>query len=223
MTTSGADLEPLLRLASVEGVGPGRLALLMERYGTAERALGAPRRELELLPGVGPAVASAIALVARSDRGAPGVPSRRCGPRAPGLSPRMTPPFPGPSSSLPIHPISSSPAATRRSWSGRAWRWWAPARPPRTAARPTTELAGALAHAGYAVVSGMARGIDSCAHAAALEAGGATIGVLGHGIDRVYPPESRALFARVRERGLLLTEFLPGESPRAGNFPRGTG
>jgi DNA processing protein len=66
----------------------------------------------------------------------------------------------------------------------------------------------------------MARGIDSAAHAAALDAGGTTVGVLGHGIDRVYPPENARLFSRVGERGLLLTELAPGEEPNAGNFPR---
>jgi DNA processing protein len=69
-------------------------------------------------------------------------------------------------------------------------------------------------------VSGMARGIDAAAHAGALDAGGTTIGVLGHGIDRAYPAENRALFRRLRERGLLLSELPPGEEPLAGNFPR---
>jgi DNA processing protein len=86
--------------------------------------------------------------------------------------------------------------------------------------RTAIELAGELARAGLSIVSGMARGIDSAAHAAALDAGGTTVGVLGQGIDRVYPPENEALFARVRERGLLLTELAPGEEPNAGNFPR---
>jgi DNA processing protein len=66
----------------------------------------------------------------------------------------------------------------------------------------------------------MAKGIDAAAHAAALEAGGATVGVLGHGIDRVYPPENALLFEKVRRSGLLLTELAPGEEPLAGNFPR---
>ncbi|HEX8905411.1 MAG TPA: DNA-processing protein DprA, partial [Longimicrobiaceae bacterium] len=86
--------------------------------------------------------------------------------------------------------------------------------------RAATSLSGDLARAGLAIVSGMARGIDSAAHAAALDAGGATVGVLGHGIDKVYPPENARLFERVRERGLLITELAPGEEPNAGNFPR---
>jgi DNA processing protein len=66
----------------------------------------------------------------------------------------------------------------------------------------------------------MAKGIDAAAHAAALDAGGSTIGILGHGIDRIYPPENRDLFRRVRQDGLLLSEMAPGEDPNAGNFPR---
>jgi DNA processing protein len=66
----------------------------------------------------------------------------------------------------------------------------------------------------------MARGIDAAAHAAALGAGGGTVGVLGHGIDVAYPAENRPLFRRLAEEGLLLTEFPPGEGPKASNFPR---
>ena len=70
------------------------------------------------------------------------------------------------------------------------------------------------------VVSGMARGLDAVAHAAALDAGGATIGVLGNGIGVIYPAANRALYERVMAHGLLLTEFPPGERPHAGSFPR---
>ena len=79
---------------------------------------------------------------------------------------------------------------------------------------------GAAAGAGLAVVSGMARGLDAVAHAAALDAGGATIGVLGNGLGVIYPAANRALYRRVAERGLLLTEFPPGERPAVGTFPR---
>jgi DNA processing protein len=81
-------------------------------------------------------------------------------------------------------------------------------------------LAARAARAGLAVVSGMARGLDAVAHAAALDAGGATIGVLGNGLGVVYPAANRALYQQVAARGLLLTEFPPGERPHAGSFPR---
>jgi DNA processing protein len=81
-------------------------------------------------------------------------------------------------------------------------------------------VATVAAAAGVVVVSGMARGLDAVAHAAALDCGGATIGVLGNGHGVIYPAANRALYQRVGERGLLLSEFPPGERPHAGSFPR---
>lgn len=81
-------------------------------------------------------------------------------------------------------------------------------------------VAWEAAAAGVVVVSGMARGLDAIAHAAALDAGGATIGVLGNGLGVVYPAANRQLYERVVAGGLLVTEFPPGERPNAGSFPR---
>ncbi len=81
-------------------------------------------------------------------------------------------------------------------------------------------IAAHAAAAGIVVVSGMARGLDAVAHAAALDAGGGTIGVLGNGLGVVYPAANRRLYDRVSADGLLLTEFPPGDKPSAGSFPR---
>jgi len=78
------------------------------------------------------------------------------------------------------------------------------------------ELARALAEAGVAVVSGLARGIDAAAHQGALEAGGPTLAVLGSALDRVYPPEHRPLAERIS----VLSEFPFGTGPRPEHFPR---
>jgi DNA processing protein len=86
--------------------------------------------------------------------------------------------------------------------------------------RVTRDLAAGLAIAGCTVVSGMARGIDAAAHRAALDAGGATVGVLGTGLDHVYPRINRPLYGRMREAGLLASEFPPPEPARASYFPR---
>ncbi|MDF1502204.1 DNA-processing protein DprA, partial [Roseisolibacter sp. H3M3-2] len=80
--------------------------------------------------------------------------------------------------------------------------------------------AAALARAGAVVVSGMARGIDGEAHAAALDAGGASVAVLGTGADVAYPTAHRALHARLAVDGAVVSEALPGTGVTAGAFPR---
>src|SRR4029077_12149666 len=81
-------------------------------------------------------------------------------------------------------------------------------------------LAAGVARAGVVVTSGMARGIDAVAHAAALDAGGASVGVLGNGFGVIYPAANRALYERMITHGCLVTEPPPGERPHAGAFPR---
>ena len=89
-----------------------------------------------------------------------------------------------------------------------------------TGRRVSETVARILAEAGVAVVSGMARGIDGAAHRGALSGGGKTLGVLGSGIGVIYPSCNRPLFKDVADRGLLVSEFLPGEGARAHHFPK---
>jgi DNA processing protein len=78
-------------------------------------------------------------------------------------------------------------------------------------------FSAALVRRGCVIVSGLARGIDESAHLAALDAGGGTIGVLGSGLERVWPEGELA--DRMRTEGLLLTEHPPGVEPRRHHFP----
>ncbi|MEW5723592.1 MAG: DNA-processing protein DprA [Thermodesulfobacteriota bacterium] len=84
----------------------------------------------------------------------------------------------------------------------------------------SAQLAGELAAAGVTVVSGAALGIDAAAHKGALEAGGRTIGILGCGLDVVYPRPNQDLLRRIPEQGALITEFPLGTEPKPGHFPQ---
>lgn len=77
-----------------------------------------------------------------------------------------------------------------------------------------------LAESGWAVVSGLAQGIDGAAHEGALAGGGATVAVTGTGPDRVYPARHRPLAQRIAAQGAVVTEFPPGTPPRAEHFPQ---
>lgn len=85
--------------------------------------------------------------------------------------------------------------------------------------RATRQIAGDLAAAGVTIISGFARGIDTVAHTAALEANGTTVAVWGSGPDIVYPAENAKLVGRIAERGGIVTEFPFGAPPEPANFP----
>jgi DNA processing protein len=120
--------------------------------------------------------------------------------------------------------ISSAPAALFVA--GQPDVLWQPqlavigSRNPTAGGRDNGRLfAAELARRGLTVTSGLASGIDSEAHAAALEAGGLTVAVLGTGPDIVYPDSGRDLAARIRETGAVVSEFPPGTPARRQHFP----
>lgn len=88
------------------------------------------------------------------------------------------------------------------------------------ASRHTTDIAGSLVRAGFAVGSGLAIGIDGAAHRGALAEGGGTVAVMGTGLDNIYPRFHRKLGEEIAQKGLLLSEFAPGIPGYPANFPR---
>lgn len=85
--------------------------------------------------------------------------------------------------------------------------------------RKTKEIAGDLAEKGYVIISGMARGIDSIAHKAAIDRGGKTVAILGCGIEYCYPKQNAKLYKEVKENHLLISEYPGNEPPAPENFP----
>jgi len=81
------------------------------------------------------------------------------------------------------------------------------------------EVATTLAHSGVTIISGLARGVDSIAHQAAVNARGRTLAVLGNGVDLIYPPENRRLATQIIECGALVSDYALGTPPDGINFP----
>lgn len=83
----------------------------------------------------------------------------------------------------------------------------------------TGVMTAALSKAGAVIVSGLAMGIDACAHKSALQNDAGTIAVLGCGVDQIYPKHNSSLYKEIAEKGLLLSEYKCGTEPRACHFP----
>lgn len=83
----------------------------------------------------------------------------------------------------------------------------------------TTQIVGGLARQGYVIVSGMAIGIDSIAHQAALDNNGKTVAILGSGIDYCYPKSNQRLYDEIKNKHLLISEFPEDIPPEPSNFP----
>lgn len=86
--------------------------------------------------------------------------------------------------------------------------------------RSASRIAETLVELGATVVSGLARGIDTAAHRAAIEAGGRTFGVIGTGLDRVYPRENRELQQHLARHFAVVSQFPSGTPPTRRNFPQ---
>ena len=81
-------------------------------------------------------------------------------------------------------------------------------------------LSQGVGSSGITTVSGLAYGIDAMCHKSSLEVGARTIGIIGCGIDKIYPKQNRNLYERLAEEGLILSEFPLGTEPRSFNFPK---
>ena len=210
------EVAAYLALAQIPGIGASRLRALIAAFGSARGAIQAPHGAIAALHGFSRAAATAIRR-AGAGHGAE-VLDELAKLGAVVLLPEDAafPPL--------LREIPEAPA--------HLYAWGDVA----LLARPAVAMVGSRNHTSYGaeaarilaagvapaavVVSGMACGIDAIAHASALDAGGASVGVLGNGFGVVYPAANRALYDRMIARGCLVTELPPGERPHAHTFPR---
>jgi DNA processing protein len=214
-----AEILDRIRLAGVPGLSPRLVRRLLGRFGSASTALRADALLLAAVPGIGDARASLVAAAPTRDDAARDlarahaagavvlVDGHRAWPAA--FAELDDPPV--------VLYVRGDPAFL-------ALRGVAIVGSRRASAYGTAQarrIAGELAAAGVPVVSGLARGIDAAAHRGALDAGGVTVGVLGGGLAKFYPPENLPLAREMASgRGAVVSEFGLDLPPRPYHFPR---
>jgi DNA processing protein len=206
-----------IALSMVPRVGDVHARILMDHYGSATPAFHASRRELEAIPGIGEIRAQGIRKFKAFHRAEEEV----------SWTERM-------SVDILVYGSPGYPRRLRHCPDGPIvlYNRGAITDPERAVAiigtrKPTTAglqavsgFVEGLASQGIQVISGLAQGIDTEAHRAALKHGLSTVGVLGHGLDILYPPSNARLARMMMEQGALVTEFRNGTLPDAPNFPK---
>ncbi len=206
----------LIQLTSVPGVGPQTWRMLMERFGSAGRALSATGAQLSSVSGVGPKLAKKISQ-ARDEIDA-GEVLALCRKLGVSIVARGDPEYPAALENIPDPPGLLYVRGTIEPRDELAIAVVGSRRCTPYGARMAERLAGALARTGFTVVSGMARGIDAAAHRGALATGGRTIAVLANGLASIYPPEHEDLARAIAESGAVVSEMPMQQAPLPGLF-----
>ena len=210
------DMPFWLALNRVRGVGPARFRLLLEGFGSARDAWEATPADWQ---SVGLDARTAASLAHQRRHIEPAAEVERLIALRVGALRTIDPAYPRLLQEIPLPPpvlYVRGSLAPQDEW---ALGIVGTRRATPYGKQMTEKLAGELARQNITIVSGLARGIDTAAHHAALAVGGRTLAVLGCGPDLVYPPDNAKLAARIVEQGAILTEFPPGTQPEAGNFP----
>ncbi len=207
-----------LLLALVPGVGPLIRQRLVTQFGSAEQVLAAGSENLQSVSGVGSTLAKRI-VSARDDVN---VDEQLELARANNIQILLTSHAAYPPLLKEIHdpPSVLFVRGTLLPGDRLAVAIVGTRHASRYGLKQAAVLAASLARSGITVVSGMARGIDSAAHRAALEAGGRTIAVLASGVLEPYPPENVELAEQIARQGCLVSETAPTMPPISGMFPQ---
>jgi DNA processing protein len=211
------EIRDLLALNLVPGLGPRLTAALLRHFGSAAAIRGATADDLRQAPRIGEKLSTDFAVrLSVADVDAECARIAEHGVRLlvlgwPGY-PETLANIPGPPHVL--YTRGSLATADRRAVAIVGSRGCTA-----YGKRIAEQLSSALSRAGYTIVSGLARGIDAVAHAAALKAGGRTIAVLAGGLSSIYPPEHVELAAAVQQAGALISEAPMAAEPLPQMFP----
>jgi DNA processing protein len=212
------ELLDTLRLCLVPGVGPIIRRRLMERFGSAAAALAATRDQLRGVEGVGPKLLAKLAGADHQAEAAAII--DLCRAKQIKIMTAADAGFPRALSEIHDPPGVLFVRGELRPADALAVGIVGTRHATQYGLRQAERLAGALARAGFTIVSGLARGIDAAAHRGALAAGGRTIAVLATGVLEIYPPEHDRLAEEIVASGALVSETPPGGQPLAGMFPQ---
>jgi DNA processing protein len=213
-----SDLRDLICLTMVPGVGPHTSRALLARFSTAGKALDASVSTLRDVAGVGPKLADKIAR-ARRDYDVVGE-LELCQRQGVHVIAGSDPEFPPPLNDIPDPPSLLYARGTIEPRDQLAIAIVGSRKCTPYGLRTAERLAASLARVGLTVVSGLARGIDACAHRGALKAGGRTLAVLANGLSQIYPPEHEELARQIAASGAILSEMPMRQEPLAGLFPQ---
>lgn len=208
----------LIRLNLTGGVGFARLQALLAKFGSAEEIFKTPFHQLTTVEGIGEKTASSILSVHLTEKAEKELErARKEGVRIVSFD---MPQFPALLGATADKPILLYVKGEIDSLSSVCIGVVGTRRPSHYGKTYAQRIAGELATVGLTVVSGLALGIDTEAHSAALSAGGKTVAVLPTGMDSIYPPENRKLAERIISSGAIVTEFPFGSPVRRELFPR---
>jgi DNA processing protein len=210
-------LLPWLALRAIPGVGLVLFHRLLQAFGAPAAVFEASEGELRSVRGVSPALARAIRSFREWDRVERQILSLKA--RGVEVLTRADPRFPPQLREIPYPPAYLFVRGRLEATDLQAVAMVGTRAASYYGLKAARRLARDLVARGVAIVSGLARGIDTAAHQGALEAGGCTWAVLGCGLDVIYPPENRELYRQIEERGALVSEFPLGTPLEARNFP----
>lgn len=217
-TESAEQLALLLNFMQVPGIGPARLRALMARFGSPEAIAGASVHDLRQLDGIDEVRAGMLLSATQATYGQQQI--QKLFENQYRLVTYWHREYPAHLKQIDDPPVVLFVHGELLPRDGFAIAVVGTRMPTRYGRLVTERLVADLVEAGVTIVSGLARGVDTIAHAEAVKRGGRTLAVLGSGLDVIYPAENAKLARAITAQGALLTESPFGAKPDAVNFPR---